>query len=78
MKYFNTSVNTGDGVDLPGCAFLDVKLMQVKNEYGGEEASCSSSSSSSSEEEEEEYDSNLDLEADFPQGKCLQFIQVST
>lgn len=53
-----------------------MKLMKVKKEYGGEEASYSSSSSE--EEEEEKYDSNLDLEADFPQGKCLHFIQVST
>ncbi|XP_013879319.1 zinc finger MYM-type protein 2 isoform X2 [Austrofundulus limnaeus] len=42
----------------------DVKLMKVKEERGGEEASCSSSEE---EEEEEKYDSNLDLEADFPQ-----------
>lgn len=44
-----------------------MKPVKVKSEPGGEE----SSSGSSSEDEEETYEPSLDLEADFPQGKCL-------
>lgn len=51
--------------------FSDVKLINVKEERGRDQSSCSSSEEHEEEEEEEEekYDSNLDLEADYPQGK---------
>lgn len=50
---------------------LDVKAIKVKKERGGQESSTNNSEEEEEEEEgeEEEYDPNLDLEADFPQGK---------
>lgn len=45
-----------------------MRLVKVKRERGEEEIS------SSSEEEEDEYEPDLDLEADFPQGKELDVL----
>lgn len=51
--------------------FTDVKPVKIKKERQRQKSSSSSSSSSEVEEEQEDekYEPDLDLEADFPQGK---------
>lgn len=52
--------------------------MKVKKECKGEESSSSSSEEGEKEEEEEEddkYEPDLDLEADFPQGKYRLYME---
>lgn len=59
----------------------DVKLVKVKKECKGEESSSSSSEEEEEKEEKEEeeeddkYEPDLDLEADFPQGKCWLYME---
>lgn len=58
----------------------DVKLVKVKKECKGEESSSSSSEEEEEKEEKEEddddkYEPDLDLEADFPQGKYRLYME---